>query len=97
MFQYPADRELLAKKAKKAAKEIAEKQNAGKAERIDTTDVLIPSRPRHSMAAAAEAVVERRREVKRKMEEKRRRAREEEEREKRRSKARQAAIMGMRK
>lgn len=46
LFQYPEDRSLLGRKAQKAAKEIAEKQSAGKSEDFlaQTRDVIVPLR-----------------------------------------------------
>ncbi len=99
--KYPEDRALLSRKAKKAAKEIAEKQAganaAASAAKVDTTDVIIPSRTKHSMGGVALRIMEKKRELRRKMEETRERLNREAEEEKRRAKERKKAIMGMRK
>ncbi len=97
--QYPEDRELLSRKAKKAAKEIAEKQNAGKEkarEVVDTADVIVPSRTKHSMGGVALQLLAKKAELRRRMEETRRRLNEEAEAEAARSQARKVAIREMR-
>ena len=72
------------------------KEKGDKREKIDTRDVIIPSRPRKSMGEAAMEVLAQKRERQRRADERRKELQEEAEREKRRSRARQEAIMGMR-
>ena len=44
LIEFPEDRELLGRKAKKAAKEVAAKQNAGKpAASVGREDIIVPN------------------------------------------------------